>query len=555
MPAVARPAPRVSPRPRRRSPLGRRAAALGGRRGGLPGLLACGLALSAAAIAAAALGNSAAAPAPLSGLQLSAPGRDVPIGPDESGSVRFLTLLRSGTRPSCLLRWAKGERLRVTWSPGQQWADISGSPRAVDRAFHVRIENYRTPTESVVFGAERQAAVPSGVCGEVAGVGTIHSFTQPTTYGVPQGGLSNVDLLRAYDALPLLQSGYQGQGQTVVFLEVSGFVPSDLEQFAAAEHLPSYNLSVIGKNTGGTEGETPMDIETVHEIAPAAHLVFDNITSISGASSDAALFAIAIARAAQLYPGAIFTASLGLCETDTQIFNRSDLAALNAVIASVEAKGSTMFASSGDSGGLDCTPASGDGQPPQSSFEGVPVPAVLPAVTGTGGTTLSTDSAGNYVGETTWSEPLLSQGSGGGVSHYFGRPKWQTGVGTGGQADTGNGRQVPDVSADADPATGNFIVAGGQASQGGGTSLAAPMWAGFTALWDQLLKANHDRPVGFFNPVLYHLANSTQPYPPFHDITVGGNDFYLATPGYDMVTGLGSPNVANLARDLLAGRF
>jgi kumamolisin len=176
-------------------------------------------------------------------------------------------------------------------------------------------------------------------------------------------------------------------------------------------------------------------------------------------------------------------------------------------------------------------------------------------VTGTGGTALTTDAAGNYVGETTWSEPLLSQGTGGGVSAVFSRPSWQTGIGTGGQGDTGGGRQVPDVSADSDPTTGNFIIENGKQDVGGGTSLAAPIWAGFTALFDQYLKANHDPPVGFFNPILYHLANSSVPYQPFHDVTVGGNDFYNATPGYDMTTGLGTPNVYNLARDLKAGKF
>jgi kumamolisin len=180
---------------------------------------------------------------------------------------------------------------------------------------------------------------------------------------------------------------------------------------------------------------------------------------------------------------------------------------------------------------------------------------VLPAVTGTGGTSLTTDADGNYVGETTWSEPLLAQGSGGGVSDIFLRPSWQTGLGTGGQFDTHNGRQVPDVSADSDPATGNFFIGNGQAQTGGGTSLASPMWAGFTVLMNQFLAAHHHRPVGFFNPILYHLANSQEAFPPFHDITVGGNDYYLATPGYDMVTGLGSPDVWNLAQDLSAGGF
>lgn len=72
---------------------------------------------------------------------------------------------------------------------------------------------------------------------------------------------------------------------------------------------------------------------------------------------------------------------------------------------------------------------------------------------------------------------------------------------------------------------------------------------------DQDLRAHHDPPVGFFNPILFHLASSSVPYPPFHDVTLGGNDFYAATPGYDMTTGLGSPDVYNLARDLIAGRF
>jgi kumamolisin len=136
------------------------------------------------------------------------------------------------------------------------------------------------------------------------------------------------------------------------------------------------------------------------------------------------------------------------------------------------------------------------------------------------------------------------------VSVGFARPPWQTGIGTGGQLDQNNGRQIPDVAADADPATGTMIIVGGAIGQGGGTSLATPIWAGFTALIDQYLRSQHRPPVGFFNPLLYGLANGSPSFPPFHDITLGGNTLYPATPGYDMVTGLGSPDVWNLARDL-----
>jgi kumamolisin len=442
----------------------------------------------------------------------------------------------------------------VKWTAGQDWVTVTGAPKAVDRGFHVTIDNYRSDGK-VVYAANHPAAVPSAVCGEVAGVGAIHSFVRPDLTDlndVRPGGASAADIVKAYDALPLEQNGINGQGETVVFMETGGFLASDFTKFATAENLPSYNITLIGQNTG-FDDETTMDMETVHEIAPQAHLVYDNLLALSG--SDASVFSQAITQAANQFPGSVMSISLGICETDTSSFNSSDLQAMNSAIASAEAKGSTVFASSGDSGGLDCTPDADDGQPPQSSFVGVAVPAALPAVTGTGGTALTTDASGNYVGETTWSEPLLSQGGGGGVSTTDTRPSWQTGVGTGGQLDQGNGRQVPDVSADADPSTGNLIVENGTEEQGGGTSLAAPLWAGFTALMDQYLKVNHDPPVGFFNPILYHLANSSVPFKPFHDITEGGNDLYPATPGYDMVTGLGSPDVYNLARDLKAGKF
>jgi kumamolisin len=140
----------------------------------------------------------------------------------------------------------------------------------------------------------------------------------------------------------------------------------------------------------------------------------------------------------------------------------------------------------------------------------------------------------------------------------FARPSWQTGLGTTtatpagstGQPVPPNVREVPDVSADGDPLTGNTIIEGGKAMRGGGTSLAAPIWAAFCVLIDQYLVSLHRHELGFLNPTLYALAQNTQRYPPFNDVTIGGNDFFAATPGYDMVTGLGSPDVYNLARDL-----
>jgi kumamolisin len=112
-------------------------------------------------------------------------------------------------------------------------------------------------------------------------------------------------------------------------------------------------------------------------------------------------------------------------------------------------------------------------------------------------------------------------------------------------------RQTPDVSADADGQTGWAVISRGGDHKIGGTSAAAPFWAGITALLDQVLVSQHHQTVGFANPGLYWMAQnaSSLPAPPFHDVTVGTNLYYPATPGWDFATGLGTPDVGALAVD------
>ena len=399
--------------------------------------------------------------------------------------------------------------------------------------------------------------MPAGVCGELVGIGVLHSFVRPMALGgallrAASAGLSPSQLLNAYDAEPLISRGSPGKDRRS---SSSRQMPSATRTLRRSRDAVSRPLSLkypLG-NLGGTEGETTMDIETVHEIAPLAKLVDINLLSSRFQNmSTAATYEAAFAFAAHRFPGAIWSISLGSCEDDTSIFDPADLIAMNGAVAAAETSGTTVFASSGDSGGLDCMPPDDAGQSPLSSWEGVSVPASLPNVTSVGGTTLLTTASGEYVTETSWTEPLLLQGSGGGLSKVFSRPSWQAGPGTGGFTDPAGKRQVPDVAADANPATGNGIIEHGQATTGGGTSLSAPTWAAFTVLIDEYLLTRGQHAVGFLNPELYKLAETQSPYRPLHDITVGGNDFYPATPGYDMVTGLGSPDVWNLARDLAA---
>ena len=176
--------------------------------------------------------------------------------------------------------------------------------------------------------------------------------------------------------------------------------------------------------------------------------------------------------------------------------------------------------------------------------------ASIPEMTNVGGTTVSTDGTGGWQAEQAWFDAPLSQGSAGGVSALFERPPWQEALTVG----RGDGRRLtPDIAAVADPFTGVKIVFGQQILVGGGTSLAAPVWAGITAVINQYLAERGSQPVGDLNPLLYRLAEGAR-LPAFHDVVLGGNAVYNATPGYDLVTGLGTPNVDNLAQDLLVAR-
>ena len=111
-------------------------------------------------------------------------------------------------------------------------------------------------------------------------------------------------------------------------------------------------------------------------------------------------------------------------------------------------------------------------------------------------------------------------------------------------------RLTPDVAAVADPFTGVRIVFNQQELVGGGTSQSAPIWAGLAAVMNQYLLANGGRALGDLNPMLYRIAAGA-PLPGFRDVTLGGNAVDTAGPGYDLVTGLGTPDIDNLVRNLL----
>jgi subtilase family serine protease len=237
-------------------------------------------------------------------------------------------------------------------------------------------------------------------------------------------------------------------------------------------------------------------------------------------------------------------------------FTKAQVAQMHSILDGAAAHHVTVVAGSGDNGGFS-----------DDWFGGAPVkevslPASDPLVLAVGGTALTANPAGGaYVSETAWNNVALDAGvlgaSGGGFSHLYARPAYQDGV-----PGIGTMRGVPDVAGDAALHGGAPIVFAGDGKRwivsAGGTGASAPLWGGLVALADPY--ARHD--LGFVNPAIYRIARSSSYHQAFHDVTTGnsyvtlaypaGTAGYQAGPGWDPVTGWGSPDAQVLVPLLAA---
>ena len=216
------------------------------------------------------------------------------------------------------------------------------------------------------------------------------------------------------------------------------------------------------------------------------------------------------------HKASVINVSLGECEVDSS--NDGTNAAEDQIFESAVAQGQTFSVSSGDSGSDEC----GDGGTNQS------YPAVSPYVMAIGGTTLSTDNMGKYVTETVWN------GGGGGLSSTESAPQWQTQSGV---LKGSTKRGVPDVAFDGDPASGASVIINGSPQLWGGTSLSAPI---FTGIWARM-QSIYGNQAGFAGAWIYKAGVKNPKV--FHDITVGNNGAFSATPGWDYATGWGSIDI------------
>jgi kumamolisin len=474
------------------------------------------------------------------------------LGPSHRADAQVTAALQKSQRPEALFGWATDNGLAVRWQPGQDWAIVEGAAEKVASAFGVEVHDYQGMRGQVFYASPQQPAIPESLRGEVAELGRILGYT-PTRMNrpdfipldVPDKGLTPSALLNTYDVAPLAKQGFTGKGTTIVFFAFDGFDQTDLDTFATTFGLPKFTPTVVGGQPSAPRGETTMDLEVAHAVAPDAQKVVINARPTVQGNGAFEKIGQMFASADQQFPGAVWSLSIGWgCD---KVHTAADLAPVRSALRTALSRGTSAFNASGDLAGLECKGGQDWSSPPGPADIGLDSVASLPEMTDVGGTTLSTDATGTWLSEQAWFDVPLSLGTGGGVSALFERPEWQRGVSPDKDAER---RLTPDIAAVADPFTGVRIVLDKQQVVGGGTSQSAPIWAGLAAVMNQYLLANGGRLIGDLNPMLYRIAAGA-PLPAFRDITLGGNAVADAGPGYDEVTGLGTPDVDNLVRDLL----
>lgn len=476
------------------------------------------------------------------------------LGPADSGPVQ-LTVTLEGS-PDALMRWAREHGLAVRWREGDLWAIVEGEPTAMAAAFEVDIHDYRGRRGQEFYASPQQPSIPEPVRGEVTEVGRILGYTpyrmnipdlQHLPAEVPDRGLTPQLLLNTYNLRGLAEQGYTGKGQTIVIFAFDGFDQADLDTYATMFGLPRFTPILIGGQPTAPRGETTMDLQVAHAIAPDAQKVVINARPTVEGDGAYEKIGQMLEAADNRFPGAVWSFSIGWgCD---KLLTAADLAPVRSALAAAHTRGTTAFDASGDLAGLECRGGQDWSSAPGADDIGLDSVASLPEITNVGGTTLSTTADGSWLAEQAWFDVPLSQGTGGGVSALFDRPDWQRGISA---SDDGGAqrRLTPDIAAVADPFTGVKIVLNNQVLVGGGTSQAAPMWAGVAAVMNQYLVDNGGRPLGDLNPLLYQIARGA-PLPAFRDVTLGGNAVATAGPGYDLATGLGTPDTENLVKNLL----
>ena len=344
---------------------------------------------------------------------------------------------------------------------------------------------------------------------------------------------------------------WNGSGMTIGLLEFSnGYNPNDVTQFWNHFGIAAPSLSFVSvdgtPNDNGVHAydmEATLDVEWSGAMAPGANLVvYESTAGTTGRS-----FALSVLHALQyayrdtVNKPDVLSISYGDGETR---FPVSTMQAWDTVARNAAAVGMTIFVASGDEGAYGL-------HGPGRKICHVDAPANCPHMVAAGGTHLVLDSQGHIAVETGWTDTNHNGASGGGISQVFGVPSYQEGITLPLKPGFQPGRGVPDVAMNADPDTGYAIFFQGAWTVVGGTSAASPIWAALMAIINQMRMKNQKSSQGYLNPPLYALDHAKN----FHAITKGNNSYdgvvgYECTPGWNAVTGWGSPVAKVLAKSL-----
>lgn len=446
-----------------------------------------------------------------------------------------------------------------------------GRASTAARALATRVGRYRDRRTGAEFYANDAAPrLPASVSAVVQGVHGLDNHyllrrtRVPTSRRAsgqgPNGGYTPPELRTAYGLTSAPLASYSGTGQSIGIFELDRYDQSHVttydRQFFSTLPPTPVRVPIDGgaTQTPGGQVEVELDIEVAHAIAPGAAVVIYDAPNTFAGANDAYI---------AMFAGGARTnsTSWGLCERQQ---GPTETMTLDNIFMSAASQGQALFAASGDFGALDCyDPTS----PTPDTAPAVDSPASDPFVTGVGGTSLTLNPNDNtYVSESAWGGLATTQprGSGGGnsdrtVAPWNTQPAWQSGVHR--TQNTMNMRQVPDVALNGDPQTGYAVYTtnstGTAAGWGvvGGTSVGAPAWAAFGAVYDQYACSSDRAGLANANPQLYQAAASTT-FQPFHDVTTGSSNnpaVWSATAGWDYTTGWGTLRAGDMVQALAAG--
>lgn len=506
---------------------------------------------------------------------------------------------------------------------GRNEVSFDGTVAEVESAFAIEMHHYLV--DGVVYmGNAGDPSVPAAMAGLVLNVAYLHNFApkprvkvQPhlTSYVSGNHYVTPADFATIYEVQGLYSAGSDGTGQKIAIIGQSSVNQSDLNNFRSAAQLPASTITTMPVPAGSTptrcsgdEGESDLDLEWAGGVAKNASIIFVTASlgtgdTCTGASRSNSVWQ-ALEYAVKNNVAPIISTSYGYCEAG---LGATFVNQIQALAVQGHTQGQTIVAATGDAGAADC-----DNAGVTSATKGLAVdaPASIPEVTGMGGTVFNADSPTNttnnppgadapywlaagassdtlasaleYIPEGAWNDTGLGGGlsaSGGGASTMFVKPTWQTGTGVPNDGQ----RDVPDVSVSASPnhdpylfcteddgkggivstCTSGFRTgAAGNFTAVGGTSAAAPTFAGILALVNGFPGVSGLAPL---NPTLYALYPNNSTSNVFNDVTTGNNLVpctsgtpncpagttqigFSAGTGYDQVTGLGSVNALNLAQ-------